>query len=96
MHIYKILVEEESSKLLCINTNRGLFKFERLFGVKVAPAIFQQVMNTMLNGFDFAVAYLDDILIKSQSLGEHKDHVHMVFAQIQDYGIKLKVSKCTQ
>ena len=31
----QILVEKESSKLLCYNTRRGLFKFERLpFGVK--------------------------------------------------------------
>ena len=91
----QIPVEEESSKLLCINTYCSLFKFERLpFGVMVAPAIFHQVMDTMLSGFDFAVAYLDDILMKSQSLGEHKEHVHKVFAKIQDYGFKLKESKC--
>ena len=65
-----------------------------LFGVKVAPAVFQQVMDTMLSGFDFAVAYLDDIWMKSQSLGEHKEHVHNVFAKIQDYRFKLKEFKC--
>ena len=37
----QIPVEENSSKLLWINTHRGLFKFKRLpFGIKVAPAIF--------------------------------------------------------
>ena len=46
-----------------------------------------------MNGFDFAVSYLDDILMKSQSLGEHKEYVHKVFAKIQDYGFKLKESK---
>ena len=62
----QIPVKEVSSKLLCINMHRGLYKFERLpFGVKVMPAIFQQVMDTMLSGLDFAVAYLDDILMKS-------------------------------
>ena len=91
----QILVEEESSKLLCINPHRGLFKFECLpFGVKVTPAIFQQVMDTMLSGFDFAVVYLDDILMKSQSSGKHKEHVHKVFAKIQDYGFILKEFKC--
>ena len=60
----------------------------------VASAIFQQVMDAMLSGFDFAVAYLDDILMKSQSLGEYKEHVHKVFAKIQDYGLKLKEYKC--
>ena len=38
----QIEVDEESSKLLCINTHRGLYKYNRLvLGVKVAPAIFQ-------------------------------------------------------
>ena len=60
----QVPVEENSSKLLCINTHRGLYKFDRLvFGIKVAPAIFQQVMDTMLGGFDFTFAYLDYIVI---------------------------------
>ena len=60
----QILVEEKCSKLLCINTHRGLYKFGRLpFGVKVMPVIFQEVMDTMLSDLDFSVAYSDDILI---------------------------------
>ena len=66
-----------SSKLLCINTHCGLYKFERLpFGVKVVPAIFPQVMDTMLSGPDFAVGYLDDLLIKNKNIIEHKEHAH--------------------
>ena len=43
---HQILVEEKCSKLLCINTHRGLYKFGcLLFGVKVAPAIFQLTLH---------------------------------------------------
>ena len=64
---------DESSKLLCISTHRGLFKYERLpFGVKTAQAVSQQIMDTMIAGLDFATAYLDDILVKSNSIEEHK------------------------
>ena len=60
--------EENSSKLLCINIYRWLYKFDRrVFGIKVAPAIFQQVMDTMLGGFDFTFAYVDDIVISSKT-----------------------------
>ena len=91
----QIPVEEESSKLLCLNTHRGLYQYERLsFLVKVTPAIFQQVMDTMLGELDFSIAYLDDILINSKSMEEHMGHVHKVFSQIQDYGFKIKESKC--
>ena len=90
----QISVEEESSRLLCINMHCGLYKFERLlFGVKVTPAIFQQVMDTLLSGLDFSVAYLGDILMNSKSIVEHKDHVHKVFAKMQDYGFKIKETK---
>ena len=32
------------------------------FGIKVAPGIFQQIMDTLLSDVDFTIAYLDDIL----------------------------------
>ena len=76
----QILVEENSSKLLCINTHRGLYKFDGLvFGIKVAPAIFREV----LSGFDFTFAYLDDIVINSKAKELHRKHLNEVFAQIR-------------
>ena len=72
-----------------------MYKFEWLqFGVKVAPAIFQQVMDTMLSGLEFVIAYLDDILMNSQSAKQHKAHMYKVFKRIQDYRFKLKEGKC--
>ena len=50
-------------------------------------------MDTMLSGLDFIVAYLDDILMKSKSIIEHKEHIHKVFTKIQDYGFKPKETK---
>ena len=68
----------------------GLYEFKHLpFEVKVMPAIFHQ-----LSDLDFSVAYLDDILMNSKSIIEHKDHIHKVFAKIQDYGFKIKETKC--
>ena len=91
----QIPVEDDSSKLLCISTHRGLLKFNRLpFGIKVAPSIFQQVIDTMLNGLEFSIGYLDDILMKSTNVGEHREHVNKVFERISDFGFTLKESKC--
>ena len=91
----QIPVEENSSKLLCINTHRGLDKFDRLvFRIKVAPAIFQQVMDTMLSGFDFTFAYLDDIVISHKTKELHRENLNKVFAQIREFGFKVKEAKC--
>ena len=91
----QIPMEEEGSKLLYINAHRWLYKFGRLpFEVKLALANLQEVMDVMLSHLDFAVAYLDDILMNNQNVEQHKEHVHKVFSRIQDYGFKLKESKC--
>ena len=91
----QIKVNEECSKFLCINTHKGIFKLKRLpFGLKVAPALFQQVMDTMLAGLEFAMAYLDDILIKSKNMQEHKKHVREVFKRIEEFGFRLSPEKC--
>ena len=76
---FQIPLEEESSKLLYINTHRGLYKFERLpLEVKVVTAIFQLVMDTMLSSLDFSIGYLDDILMNCKTVVEYKDHVHIL------------------
>ena len=76
MHIFlhlleaylQIPVEEKCTELLTINTHRGLYKINRLqYRIKVAPTIFQKIMDTMLADLDFATAYFDDILIKSKN-----------------------------
>ena len=91
----QVKVNEECSKILTINTHKGLFKFNRLpFGLKVAPSLFQQVMETMLAGLDFSIAYLDDVLIKSENSKEHIEHITKVFERIENYGFKLSSEKC--
>ena len=73
-------MDEKCAKLLTINTYKGLYQFNRLpFGIKVAPGIFQQLVDNMLSDLDFAIAYLDDILIKNESREEHTEHVKKVF-----------------
>ena len=56
------------------------------FGLTNAPAVFQNLMNEIL--FDyldrFCVVYLDDILIYSESLKQHQEHVSLVFERLQE------------
>ena len=86
-------VDNGCSKLLTTNPLRGIFTFNLLaFGIKTAPAIFQQVMDTMLSGL--YLAYLDDILLKSENPDEYKKNVFKVFRRIHDYEFKLEEEKC--
>ncbi|VDL85931.1 unnamed protein product [Schistocephalus solidus] len=61
------------------------------FGVKTAPAIFQQTMNTMLTGTKGAATYVD-IVIGSNS-DELLQRLEAVLSWIQGYGFHLRLEK---
>ena len=91
----QILVEEESKKLLVINTHRGLFRYNRLpFGVSSAPGIFQRTMETLLQGIPHVVVYIDDILITGPTDEAHLQALHQVLDRLEKAGLRLKKSKC--
>ena len=48
----------------------------------------------MLADLGFAIAYLDDILVKSKNVQEHKEHIRTVFQRIEEFGFKLSAEKC--
>ena len=60
---YLQIPEEFSSKLLCNNTHTSCTNLTDYF---FAPVIFQQMMDSVLGGYDFPFAYLDDSIISSK------------------------------
>ena len=45
-------LDEDSRSILVVNTPKGLFQYTRLpYGVSTAPAIFQAIMDQILQGF---------------------------------------------
>ena len=51
-------------------------------------------MDTMLGGFDFPFAYLDDIVIICKTKELHREHLNKVSAQILEFVFKVKEAKC--
>ena len=78
-------------------TRYGLFESLVMpFGLTNAPADFQRFINEVLHPFldRFCTAYLDDILIYSRTLQEHKQHVRQVLDALSANGLHLKPEKC--
>src|SRR5260370_18496726 len=67
------------------------------FGLTNAPAVFQQFINEVLgNLLDVCmVGYLDDILIYSDSVEQHWDHVREVLRRLQEAGLYMNPKKCS-
>ena len=72
-------------------------KYEHLkvpFSLAQAPAYFQELMNKVLKDLLFAIAYLIDIIIYSNTAEEHLDHLQHVFHKLLQAELTMKLSKC--
>jgi hypothetical protein len=76
----------------------GSFRYERLaYGLAGAPSTFQRIIDVTLMGLKdiYALVYLDDILIFSDSIEEHARRIRMVLDRIREAKFKLNSGKCT-
>ena len=73
----------------------GKYKFLQVpFGLAQAPAFFQHLMNKVLDNCPFAMTYLDDIIIFSDTEKEHLAHIEETFKRLEATDLKMKRSKC--
>lgn len=64
------------------------------FGLMNAPSYFQERMDKIFHGCeDFLCDYIDDILIFSKNIDEHKTHLETFYRLALNYGIVLSLSK---
>jgi hypothetical protein len=90
-------VKEGDEHKLAFRTRYGLFEpLVMQFGTTNAPADFPGYINdTIREALDrFASAYLDDILIYSNSIEEHEKHVKWIMGRLLKAGLYLKPEKC--
>ena len=92
----QLQLEESSQQYVTINTHQGLYQYTRLpFGIASAPAIFQRLMDTILQGVPGAVCYIDDILITDKSKEDHLKNLKEELTRLEKHGFWLKKDKCT-
>ncbi len=75
----------------------GTYQFTVMpFGLMTAPSTFQRMMNRVF--FDLldegVLCYLDDLLIYSKTVKEHKILLDKVFALLNKNKLFIKESKC--
>ena len=92
-----IRMKEGDEWKTAFRTRYGLFESLVMpFGLTNAPATFQSFIIDALSPYldNFATAYLDDIIIYSNNLQEHRDHVETILTALTKRGLHLKPAKC--
>ncbi|GLB44518.1 putative retrotransposable element tf2 155 kda protein type 1-like [Lyophyllum shimeji] len=79
-------------------TNRGLFEpLVMFFGLTNSPATFQTMMNDIFRDLiaqGVVCVYLDDILIYTKTLEEHRRITRIVLDRLREHRLFLKPEKC--
>nr|KYP72492.1 Transposon Ty3-I Gag-Pol polyprotein [Cajanus cajan] len=66
------------------------------FGVTDAPTVFMDYMNRIFRSFldRFVVVFIDDKLVYSRSLEDHREHLRLVLEVLKERQLYVKLSKC--
>ncbi|XP_064460357.1 uncharacterized protein LOC135370518 [Ornithodoros turicata] len=78
-------------------TPDGLFEFTVMpFGLSNAPATFERMMDTILQGLKWhtCLCYLDDVVIFSSTFRDHLDRLLEVLSRFRCAGLQLNSKKC--
>ena len=76
----------------------GFYEYTRMpQGVTNAPATFQRLMERCVGSMNLqeVLAFLDDLIVFSQTLEEHETRLGQVFDRLRNFGLKLSPEKCS-
>ena len=94
---HQLKVKEEDIPKTAFITRYGHHEFMVVpFGLTNAPAVFMNLMNLVLMPYldKFVVVFIDDILIYSQSIEEHVEHLRTVLQTLREKQLYAKFKKC--
>ena len=94
---WQIPLETSTIEKSAFIITKGLYEFLVMpFGMKTAPASFQRMMSeTVLNGLDFADAYMDDVEVDTAtSFPQHICELKQVLERLRECKLNARPSKC--
>ncbi len=94
---WQIPIVEEDKEKLAFTTPFGSYQWNRMpFGFCNSSGTFQRAMNETLDEhlFNCCLVYVDDIIVFSSSIEQHKKDLANVLIALQKFGWTLKLSKC--
>ncbi|XP_019248562.1 PREDICTED: uncharacterized protein LOC109227822 [Nicotiana attenuata] len=94
---HQLKIRDSDVPKTAFRTRYGHYEFLVMsFGLTNAPAAFMDLMNRVFRPYidSFVIVFIDDILIYSRRLGEHEQHLRVVFQTLREQKLYAKFSKC--
>ena len=91
---YQIPIHPGDKHKTAMQTPFGLYVYNRMpFGLRNAPPTFQRFMDRILVKLDNVIAYIDDVIIYSNTYEEHLEHLDKLFQRFEEYGLIINFKK---
>jgi hypothetical protein len=90
-------MDPESRKYTAFISELGCFIWLVMpMGLRNSCATFQRLMDKVLKDYIgvFVFVYLDDLIVFSQSVEEHRRHLYLIFLRLLEYKLSIKLPKC--
>ena len=92
---HQFLIADGDRPKTAFSWNGKQFMFRACpFGFKHFTSVFQRVMMQVLEGVNFANAYVDDVVIYSKDYDSHVAHTQEVIGRLSKANLTLNFEKC--
>ena len=80
---WQVPLTKRAREVSAFVTPDGLYQYKVMpFGMKNAPATFQRMINNVIKGLDYCYAYIDDLIVCSDSCSDHMKHLKGTFDRL--------------
>ncbi|CAB4001500.1 Hypothetical predicted protein [Paramuricea clavata] len=90
----KGLLSERAKEISAFATPYGLYQYKVMpFGMKNAPATFQRLINRLITDIDGCKAYIDDVIIYSNTWETHLEIMRKFFQRLREASLMINLVK---
>ena len=92
---FQVPLSSRAQEISSFTTPFGLFKYKVMpFGLKNSPSTFQRLINSIIRDIPCCDAYLDDIVIYSQTFATHTQQLRQLFSKLANANLTVNLAKC--
>ena len=91
---WQVPLTDRAKEVSAFATPNGLYQYKVMpFGMKNSPATFQRLVNNVICGLDGCDAYIDDVIIYSDSWSDHLQRIRQFFDRLSKAKLTVNLAK---
>ena len=91
---WQVLLTDQAKEISAFVTPNGLYQYKVMpFGMKNSPATFQRLINQVTTGLPGCEAYIDDVVICTDTWTQHLETMRKFFERLYEAKLTINLSK---